>query len=129
RQPGGFEALALEPESMEGSAQSQVILDTKEAAVSQPEAVVQLALKIDSTPAALGPQVCGGQDSIIANCDQRTDLPVVARKRIFKLDEELRNLLQTVAGSRLRELAHRVVIGVGIPELHDGGPYLVCASG
>jgi hypothetical protein len=76
-----LQGCALEPQRVEGSAQGQVVLDPKEAPVSQPQALVEIALKLDPTAATLGPQTCAHQDAIIANLDQVLNRPLQARPR------------------------------------------------
>jgi hypothetical protein len=49
--------------------------------VSQPQALVEIALKLDPTAATLGPQTCAHQDAIIANLDQVLNRPLQARPR------------------------------------------------
>jgi hypothetical protein len=76
-----LQGCALEPQRVEGSAQGQVVLDPKEAPVSQPQALVEIALKLDPTAATLGPQTRAHQDAIIANLDQVLNRPLQARPR------------------------------------------------
>ena len=85
-QANGFEGVTVEAERTEGSAEGQVVLYPKEAPVSQPVALVQVAVR-GSTPlsATLGPQVHAGQDAIIANrCDKPMDRPVVCARTLLQ---------------------------------------------
>jgi hypothetical protein len=64
---------------MESARQGQVVLDAEEATVTQPVALVEVALERDPAAAALGPQGRAGQDAIIANLDQLADHPLGQR--------------------------------------------------
>jgi DNA-binding CsgD family transcriptional regulator len=112
---------------MEGASQGQVVLYAKKAAVAQPIALVDVSLEVNSTLTTLGVQGHVGQDALIADLDHLLNHPLETRPRFPESDEELRDLLQAVAGLRFRKLADRVVIGVGIPEFRSGHSYFLRA--
>jgi hypothetical protein len=66
-QPCGFEGSTHKPQRMEGSAQGQVVLYSKEAPVSQPNTLVDVALEPRPTATTLAAQTCADQANLVSS--------------------------------------------------------------
>src|ERR1017187_5063549 len=89
-----------------------------------------IALQRHLALSTLGSQDLADQDAIIANVDQLLRYLVVLRPHFPISDEELHDLIRAMAGPRLRKLADRIVVRVGIPKLRGGRERLMwcCAQ-
>lgn len=105
---------------MEGPTQRQVVLDTKQATVPHPQALIEIALKPDAAPAGLSAQIEARQNAVIADRYQLTQRPLGVGIHVEISAEEVGELLPAVTGPGLGKLPHGVVIRVGIPKFRNG---------
>src|SRR4029453_1384446 len=111
--------FAFEPQTAKGSAKRQVVLDSQKATMTQPIGIVDRAFKADTAAATPPAQLGAHQDSAVIQRDQPPHPALHASQRFTTPEEELRDRFLAMAWSCLRPFAHRVVVGVGLPQLRD----------